>query len=193
MNWSNRKFPRLRSVSSEDLNRFFGQHVVQSFEDLRIQNREMAGYVTSILVRFTRMDRLYPSLLASNRRLESILDILHELTGEDPPTTSSGVEREREIRKHLGDYSLFMSGIFREFLQKRGSLDFYMMEGERSYRRTATLDRELFRSGATRFEILAEEFERLSSALDYMRRVYFNPRNSGLDLAEGGLGLDDLF
>jgi len=32
-----------------------------------------------------------------------------------------------------GDYALFMSGIFRNHVQGKGSLDYYIQEGSRSY------------------------------------------------------------
>jgi hypothetical protein len=68
-----------------------------------------------------------------------------------------------------------MSGMFRAFLQRHRILDLYLGEGPKAYRETALLDRELYLPSARCFETLASEFERLSDALDYMRKVYFAP------------------
>jgi hypothetical protein len=68
-----------------------------------------------------------------------------------------------------------MSGIFRSYVERHGFLGLYLQEGGKAYGDVARFDRMLYRSGAARFEALASEFERISGALDYMRKVYFHP------------------
>ena len=100
------------------------------------------------------------------------------------PGDANSLERERTVRRHAGDYALFMSGIFRNYIERNGYLNWYLVEGARSYRRTAQIERRLSESGAGLFEVLSEEFERLSGGLDYMRKVYFGRAavQSGLDV-----------
>jgi len=38
------------------------------------------------------------------------------------------------VRKYVGDYTLFMSGLFRRFVERGGYLNYYLEEGARSYR-----------------------------------------------------------
>jgi hypothetical protein len=56
-------------------------------------------------------------------------------------------EREREVRKHIGDYTLFLTGIFPEYvarLPRRGlrldSMIDYVQAGKESYRIVAAFD-----------------------------------------------------
>lgn len=78
------------------------------------------------------------------------------------------------LRQHIGDYTMFMSGMFRPYVERQGFLTYYLQEGARAYRQTARLEREMLLDGAARFEALAAGFERFSGALDYTRKVYFH-------------------
>ncbi|MDZ7378895.1 MAG: hypothetical protein ONB06_06050, partial [candidate division KSB1 bacterium] len=82
---------------------------------------------------------------------------------------------EREIRRHVGDYTMFMTGIFREYVTNIGVLDLYMKQGELAYLEVSELDEIAERQTAPLFRRLFREFERLSGALDYMKKVYFRP------------------
>ena len=151
--------------------RFFEDLVHRSFGDLWIWEGEVLKHVANLLARFARTDALFQVRDLQGKRLETVVEMLIEAS--DIHTAASGLERERDIRQHVGDYALFMSGIFRAHVERHGFLGFYLQEGERAYRETAKLDRKLYRPGAACFEALATEFERISGALDYMRKVYF--------------------
>ena len=97
----------------------------------------------------------------------------------DAPGGLRSTFREREIRRHIGDYTLFMAGIFRENVEHRGILSYYLDEGERSYRKVSELDRMFHAPDARLFEELAGRFEFLAGALAYMKRVYFVPAVRG--------------
>jgi hypothetical protein len=73
---------------------------------------------------------------------------------------------EREVRKHIGDYTLFVSGLFPEYLKrlpKRGlrvdAFIDYMQAGKESYRVVASFDQFEFRQIAPLFRRMAEQFE----------------------------------
>jgi len=83
------------------------------------------------------------------------------------------VLREREMRKYMGDYTLFMSGLFRTYIEKCGVLDLYLREGRRSYWQVSELDLTLYQTGFLLFQELSKNFEYYSGALDYMRKAYF--------------------
>ena len=82
---------------------------------------------------------------------------------------------ERELRKHVGDYTLFMSGLFRRYVERGGYLDYYLQEGARSYHAVSMLDVSLYKPGHLMFEELSKGFEHYSGALDFMRKCYFAP------------------
>lgn len=41
--------------------------------------------------------------------------------------------RERELRRHIGDYTLFMTGLFRERVEHLSVTGYYIREGQCSY------------------------------------------------------------
>ena len=151
--------------------RFFDGLVRRSFGELGLREAEVTDYVVNLLARFARTDALYRVGELKGKRLETVVELLMEAQGV--PVSPNGVLRERDVRQHIGDYALFMSGIFRGYVERHEFLGFYLEAGEQAYRETAKLDRQLYRPGAACFDALAGDFERLSGALDYMRKVYF--------------------
>jgi hypothetical protein len=99
-------------------------------------------------------------------------------------TDRSHVMRARAAQKYVGDYTLFMTGLFRSYVESRGALGYYVEEGQRSYRAVSELDLNLFRTGYFLFEELAKNFEHYSGALDYMRKAYFTPQPGQSPFAE---------
>jgi hypothetical protein len=103
--------------------------------------------------------------------MESVVEIL-----ADQPLNAvdeTRLLRERSLRKYLGDYALFMSGIFRSHVEGRGFLDYYLEEGSRSYWTVSEVDLSLYRTGFILFQELSKKFEYYSGALDYTRKAYF--------------------
>ena len=107
--------------------------------------------------------------------------VLLELSGGYDGQPARGA-RERQLRQHVGDYTMFMSGIFRTYAEREGFLGYFLQEGPRAYRETARLTRAMLLPEAGRFEALAAQFEQLSGALDYTRKVHFHSaaRTDGL-------------
>ena len=163
------------SVPASGLRNFFQDMVAPAFGALGVGHREVVEYVTDLLTRFARTDQLYRIRDAEGRRLETIADMLLEHMRRWDSSAPYRFDREVEIRRHCGDYALFMSGLFRAHVEGGSMLSYYLVEGEQSYatvaeRMSMTVDPE-----AGVFRALAAEFERLSGALDYMRKVYMRP------------------
>src|ERR1051325_2936799 len=163
-------------VSNERLNHFFHDMTRRSFWQLGINDATVARYVADVLTEFASTNNLRRPRSHAGKRLDSVVDMLNE-TAE--PAGENNVMKERELRKYLGDYTLFMSGIFRTHVEKSGCLDYYLEEGQRSYRTVSELDVSLYRTGFILFEELSKKFEYYSGALDYMRKAYFAPEPGG--------------
>ena len=78
---------------------------------------------------------------------------------------------EREVRKHIGDYTLFLTGLFPEHVQRLGKRGMrvdafvdYMQAGRESYRIVASFDQFEFRDIAPLFRRMSERFELCASA-----------------------------
>ena len=167
------------------LRRFFDRVVHRSFGDLAFGDDPAADYLADLLTRFARTENLYPAGAlpdlrpgARGERLESVAEVLLDIQRAwDLDSPHFNPVRERELRRHIGDYTLFMTGLFRERVERMSVTDFYIREGQRSYRFVSEHDRADARPEARLFRALADRFEGYASALHYMRKVYFRPEH----------------
>ncbi|HEX8189791.1 MAG TPA: hypothetical protein VF586_15655 [Pyrinomonadaceae bacterium] len=147
------------------LRHFFAGVVRRRFEeDLRVPDPRLAEYVSGLLVDFTHADSLYRVRDARGRRLEDVGEMLLE---SNPLLGADSFDREREVRKHVGDYVLFMTGLFPEGLSGRRRfgqvrLDAfvdYVRAGKESYGVVAAFDQFEYAGEAPLFRKLADNFE----------------------------------
>jgi hypothetical protein len=154
-----------------ELRRFFDQAVRASFNDLAIADEPAATYLADLLTRFARTENLFPPGVALPR-LETVVDMLLEVQSawqDDAPTFQP--EHEVSVRRHIGDYTMFMTGVFRERVERLASHAFYVAQGKRAYHFVSEHARATQK--AAPYRRLAEHFESFASALDYTRRVHF--------------------
>lgn len=174
----NRKH-RIAAVSPSGLRTFFQRLVSPAFAAVGLADRELVDYATDLLSRFARTEQLYRIRDAHGKPLESIAEMMMEMVRYQAPEVPYKFDRELEIRRHSGDYALFMSGVFRAYVEHHSLLNYYLAEGRRTYSAVAELKQLSFAADAKIFQALAADFERLSGALDYMRKVYMRPELHG--------------
>ncbi len=122
---------------------------------------EVAAYVAGVLIDFVHVDDLYRIRNCRGKPVEEVGEMLLE---SNP--LLEAFEREREVRKHIGDYTLFLTGIFPEYvaalprrgLRIDGFID-YVKAGKESYRIVGAFDQFEYGQVAPLFRRLAEEFE----------------------------------
>jgi hypothetical protein len=115
------------------LPRFFDRVTRQVFGDLILDDPPAARYITELLTRFARTDALYRAAPASGRRLETVAQQLIEVERAwDVDSPDFAPEREQALRRHVGDFTLFMSGIFRDHVERIAVLGLYEAEGRRA-------------------------------------------------------------
>lgn len=154
-----------------ELRRFFEGAIRASFADLAGRDDPAAPYLADLLTRFARTEHLFPRG-TTVPRLETVADMLVEIQGAWQASTFQP-EREVSVRRHIGDFTLFMTGIFRERVDRMASAPYYIHEGKRAYRFVSEHARAAA-SGAPPFQRLAERFENYARTLDYARRVHFH-------------------
>jgi hypothetical protein len=156
-----------------NLRRFFDDAVRCSLRDLSCRDDPAADYLADLLTRFARTDSLYPRGLRL-RRLESVTDTLLEIQEVwDDASPYFRPEQEVALRRHIGDYTLFMTGVFQERVEHGCATRYYITEGKRAYRFVAEHERSAARPVAPLFRRLSERFEGYVGVLDYARRVHF--------------------
>ena len=135
-------------------------------------------YLADMLTRFARTEQLFPRGVTVPR-LETVVDLLLEAQAAwDHTAAHFGPEREVNVRRHIGDYTLFMTGFFRERVERIASTGYYVSQGKRAYafvsEHERASSRPAGRQGGPVYARLAERFEHYAWALDYTRRVHFH-------------------
>ena len=161
------------------LARFFERVVRQALGDLRLGGPAEGAYLAALLTRFARTDALYAIRDAAGRPLDSVAALLIEAERAwDFGAPDFDPFRERQVQQHVGDYALFMTGLFREHVERRVGAAYYVRQGQRAYQAVADFERSALRPEAPLFGALAAGFERYAAALAYLKRVYFHPADS---------------
>ena len=184
----------MRIPSSHPLTQLFRHLVQRRFcGDAGVNDAEACRYVSEVLIRFTHIENLYKIRNARGRMLEDVGEMLLE---SNPLLEGRSFDREREVRRHIGDYTLFFAGIFPERLQnlprlRRLSLDVfvdYIKAGKESYRIVSAFNVFEYRQEASLFRRLADGFEQcvyglnlVKSDLEYQQRSHYRHWQEALD------------
>jgi hypothetical protein len=101
---------RTMLVPSEAL--FFYVLVRQALRSAQVDDRELADYLAAMLLDFGQRDRAWRVDWNDDQRHRYLVDILADLEATDGP-------RRFKVMVHLGNYALFLSGVFRDFIVLR--------------------------------------------------------------------------
>jgi hypothetical protein len=156
------------------LPRFFESVTRQAFGDLAIDDAPALRYLTDLLSRFVRSEALGAIRELPGPRLDSVTDSLlaiQHVWEWGSPDFNPGAERV--LRRQIGDYTLFMTGIFRDHVDRLAVTGYYEHEGRRAYRFVAEVARARAEAEASLYRRLSDRFEMYAGALTYARKVYF--------------------
>lgn len=123
---------------------------------------EVSRYVANVLVDFTHRDSIYRIRDAHGKRLEEVAEMLVE---GDVSLNASSFEREREVHKHIGDFTLFWTGVYPEALRffrascRKDHLLDYVEQGRKSYQIASTFQHGDYAEEAPVLRRLSDEFE----------------------------------
>lgn len=156
-------------MTSPTLTQFFRHQLARVFTDGRPEDASALDYISDLLARFARPQALYP-FAADGRPLEHLVDLwsAYRQALADPRL---GRARARLVLCHVGEYSLFMSGLFRERLRRRGELDYYLAQGASAYSHCAGI--EPLPPRRRLFQRLHRDFRAVSSSLDRLRQRHW--------------------
>jgi hypothetical protein len=161
-------------VESGLLPRFFERVTRQSFRDLALEDPPAVQYLADLLTRFARTEALRAVRELPMRRLDTVADSLlaiQQVWDADSPQFNP--EAEQALRRHIGDYTLFMTGVFREHVERLAVTGYYEHEGRRAYRFVSETARVGGKPDAPLYRRLSDRFEQYAGALSYARKVYF--------------------
>lgn len=129
-----RRQPGEGPVARETLLELFRGLVDKNYSAIGLSDAELAGYVTRLLVAFARPAELYAVRDRQGRELQNLGALL---AASDPVHGgAASFEREAAVRRHIGDFALFFTGMFPESLRGRRGEDRlleYVAAGKQSY------------------------------------------------------------
>src|SRR3977135_3609630 len=98
------------------LRQLFGALTEKSFiEHLGRPDPNVTGYLSNLLVEFTHTDQLYKIRNQQDQPVDVVGDVLF---ASDVLPEAQSMERERDVHRHIGDFTLFMAGLFPEYLRR---------------------------------------------------------------------------
>jgi hypothetical protein len=150
---------------AHSLNTLFGELIRHHFDrDIGLRDSEVQDYVVNMLTEFCEVEQLFRIRNTDERPLDDVGEMLLEADPIYGPAPS--FDRERQVRKHIGDYTLFLAGMFPEsinrFRLRRQRLENFVdfiKAGKESYFIVSKFDQFEYARLAPLFGKLSREFE----------------------------------
>jgi hypothetical protein len=159
---------------SNPLRQFFNELVERNYAGVGIRSLEVQSYVVNLLTEFCENQTLYKIKNADGRPLADVGEMLMETDPVYGPAPS--FDRERQVRKHIGDYSLFFTGMFPDGLNqprlRRARLENFVdfvKAGKESYYIVSKFEHFEYAKVAPLFRRMSQDFERLVSGLNQVK------------------------
>ena len=161
----------------EQLQRYFAGLTESAFQTrLGVADPPLLEYISDLLVRFVHCDSIYRVRDLTGNRLDQVAEMLAEAEARIG-------ESRREVHRHIGDFTLFWSGVFPEALRRirsplrRDALVDYCQHGKRSYYIASTIrDRDDDEQSSV-LERLSHDFELCVYGLGEVRREWERREN----------------
>lgn len=148
-----------------------GRHYAQ---EIGIRDPQIVNYVASLLAEFCDVEQLFKVRNATGRGLTDVGEMLAESDPVYGPAPS--FDRERQVRKHIGDYTLFFTGMFPEsinhFRLRRNRVENFvdwMKAGKESYYIVSKFEHFEYTSVAPLFASLSKNFEHCVYGLNQVK------------------------
>lgn len=156
------------------LRRFFSGLAEHAFiENLGVADPEMIDYLSTMLSRFVHMDVIHRLRSATGTTLEQVADMLMDVESLPKEGRTS-----REVHRHIGDFTLFWTGVYPEMLKKlravprRDHFINYCQQGKRSYWIASTYEDDPYREEAKVLRRISEQFEVCAFGLNQVRKEW---------------------
>ena len=169
--------------SDHPLRRWFSGLTEQTFlTTLGVADPPLMDYLSDMMSRFISLDAIFRLHGLKGKRLDEVADMV--LDAESMPPEG---RTRREVHRHIGDFTLFWTGLYPERLEKlrsaltKDSFINYCEQGKRSYYIASTFADEPFTEEAPILRRLSEGYEMIAYGLNHVRREWDRGRTAGLD------------
>lgn len=154
------------------LRRFFAGVTEYAFAvRLGVADPPLIDYLSELLVRFVRNDAIYGMRTPTGQRISQVADMLAEAQARQGPA-------KRIAHRHIGDYTLFWSGMFPEIAEnnrrngQKDSLLDYRDQGKRNYYIASTLPADEQSAPDSVLTQLSDNFELCVYGLSEVRKQW---------------------
>jgi hypothetical protein len=151
------------------IKRIFRRFTERGMAQASVHDPDLLLYLTNLLVEFLWIENLSGMPEEEGKRPESPVDLLVWANDVDMPEKGSRY-------KHLGDYSLFMLGMFPEHIarsRRTVSPSWYKDTGRIGYQLAGELDNNVCRIHV--FRKLADKFDGCVASLNWVRAYSTDP------------------
>lgn len=160
-------------AGNDQLRNLFAALTEQTFQvEFGVTDPPLIDYLADMLVRFTRVDVIFKVRDIVGRRLEEVAEMLME-------AEHCLAKPKAEIHRHIGDFTLFWTGVYPEGLKQLKKWDRqdamldYQEQGKRSYYLASQLfENSPAESQSTVLRRLSQEFELCSEGLRRVRQEW---------------------
>ena len=143
-------------------------------DELGMRDPEVSSYVANMLAEFCELDQLFKLRNTAGKPLDDVGEMLLESDPVYGPAPS--FDRERQVRKHIGDFTLFFTGMFPEsinhFRMRRQRVENFvdfMKAGKESYYIVSKFEFFEYAKVAPMFARLSEHFEQCVYGLNLVK------------------------
>jgi hypothetical protein len=164
--------------SGHPLRRFFSGLTEQAFmTGLGLADPPLIDYLSLLLSRFLHIDVIHRLHAGGTRDLQQVADMLMEAEALPP-----GGRTTREVHRHIGDYTLFWTGLYPEALKrlrsplKKDHFIDYCEQGKRSYYLASAHEDESLLEESSVLRRLSEQFELCAFGLTQVRKEWESGR-----------------
>ncbi len=150
---------------SHPLQQLFQDLVGQHYADeIGIRDPQVVAYVSHLLAEFCEADQLFKVRNEFDRPLDDVGEMMLEADPIYGPAPS--FDRERQVRKHIGDFTLFFAGMFPESInrfrlhrQRLENFVDWVKAGKESYYIVSKFEHFEYAKVAPLFACLSKNFE----------------------------------
>ncbi len=143
-------------------------------EEIGLRDPQIVNYVAHLLAEFCDLEQIFRLRDAAGRQLTDVGEMLLESNPVFGPALS--FDRERQVRKHIGDYTLFFTGMFPEsinrFRLRRHRLESFVdwiKAGKESYYIVSKFEHFEYARVAPLFARLSQHFEQCVYGLNRVK------------------------
>jgi hypothetical protein len=162
----------MSNESDSPLGRFFvGVSEYVFHTQLGVVDTQLIDYVSLLLIRFTRAENLVKVRQPDGRPATEVVTMVAE-------AEQRVGEARREVHRHIGDYTLFWSGVYPEALRemqgsnKRDQFINYCAQGKRAYKIASSIQADQRATSGELLNRMSEQFEMCAYGLREIRREW---------------------